>query len=191
VIRNNKKFMYHHQKSKSKNFNSLLQIVGLGFITLVIFILGFRHLRGEEKKAGGEEMIEVVSGNQVATNSSGSVSIENLSSQEAVIKSLASGLEIGSAVRSFEKGILYHTMTVSLPEINRETEFYEGWLVRQTPYDFFSTGEMVTNSAGEFVLEWAGEHKDIISYDRVVITREARDDNDAPAEHVAEGGFGD
>jgi len=180
--------MYNrYQKSKSKNISSILKIVGLGLVTLIIFFLGLNNLRSEDKKTSGEEVgLE----NKVADNSSSVSNIESLATQESVIKSLASGLEIGSAVRSLEKGILYHTVKVSLPEINRETEFYEGWLVRQSPYDFFSTGEMTTNSAGEFVLEWAGEHKDVIYYDRVVITREAKDGNSAPSAHVAEGSFG-
>ncbi|MFA6131768.1 MAG: hypothetical protein WC702_01705 [Patescibacteria group bacterium] len=179
---------YHsHQKNKSR-FRLPLQIIGMGILTLIISGVGLFYLRTSQKNnAAKNNTSEIVaeSGEVVAAP------IVVLAKQTTVVKSLSSNLEVGAAERGIEKGILYHTIKVSLPEINRETEFYEGWLVRQAPYDFFSTGEMVTDDDGDFVLEWAGEHSDIVSYDRVIITREARDDIAAPSEQVAEGVFGE
>lgn len=180
--------MYYRQKTKS-HFRLPLQIIGVGILTLIVFGVGLFYLRsGQKNRSENNNAVYDLDNPQNPFNPS-SDNNAVLQKQTAVIKSLSSNLEVGSADRGIENGILYHTIKVSLPEINRETEFYEGWLVRQAPYDFFSTGEMVTNNLGEFVLDWAGEHSDIVSYDRVIITREARDDNPAPAEHVAEGVF--
>jgi hypothetical protein len=96
----------------------------------------------------------------------------------------------GEAKRGTKDGVFYHTVTATLPEINREAYFYEGWLVRKVPFDYFSTGEMVTNKEGEFVLEWEGEEgENYEDYTEVVITLEPRDNDPSPAEHVLEGTF--
>jgi hypothetical protein len=179
--------IYRSRIKRHSRFSLLLQIIGLGILTLLIFSYGLYKLRvGQKEKAEEKNDASMVAD---SSEKSEVVSTINLARQSTVIKSLSSNLEVGSAERGIENGILYHSVKVSLPEIDRTTEFYEGWLVRQSPYDFFSTGEMMTNNLGEFVLEWAGEHADIVSYDRVIITREARDDNPAPSEHVAEGAF--
>ena len=82
-------------------------------------------------------------------------------------------------------------MKASLAPIDRENFFYEGWLLRPVPFHYFSTGEMVTNSLGEFVLEWEGKlGQDYRAYTRVVITLEAKDGNPDPAAHIVEGIFG-
>jgi hypothetical protein len=109
--------------------------------------------------------------------------------QTTVLRQLSDNAEIGFADRGLENGILYHTVKVSLPAIDRQKEFYEGWLARQSPYDFFSTGEMVTNELGEFILEWVGEHDEAISFDKIIITKELYDNNPEPSERVAEGVF--
>lgn len=183
--------MYYrcHQKTRT-HFFLPIKIIGLGILTLIIFGGGLYYLRaGQKNNSATTNSAAVNPGNPTNPINPGSDNDTVLSKQSATIKSLSSNLEVGTAERGIENGILYHTVKVSLPEINREAEFYEGWLVRQAPYDFFSTGEMVTNDVGEFILEWAGEHADVESYDRVVITREARDDNSAPSAHVAEGMF--
>ena len=160
----------------------------MGILTLVIFFVGLYYLRNGKKE---NLQIESSGAAEISSNyTSGLLTgneLKDFSVQEIKITSLASGLEIGLATRGIENKFLYHTAKVSLPVINRESEFYEGWLVRQSPFDFFSTGEMITNDLGEFVLEWAGMYDDILSYNNLVITREARDNNPAPSEHVAEG----
>jgi len=182
--------MIHYRSNQRTKFSFRfpLQIIGLGILTLLIFSVGLYYLRSSQKKETSEN--ETASINFVgATLGVQNNSSTDFAKQKATIKSLSSSLEIGSAERGMEKGILYHTIKISLPEINRETEYYQAWLVRQTPYDFFSTGEMTTNNLGEFVLEWAGEHSEINSYDKVIITREARDNNSSPSNQVAEGQF--
>ncbi|MFH1315756.1 MAG: hypothetical protein ABIH67_05185, partial [Candidatus Uhrbacteria bacterium] len=88
-----------------------------------------------------------------------------------------------------EDNLYRHVVKAYLPEPG-ENNFYEGWLVRLSPFDFFSTGEMVHNESGEWVLEWFGQFgQDYSDYTQVVITIEARDNNPDPADHILEGGF--
>lgn len=113
-------------------------------------------------------------------------------SKEAVLNDVAGGTGHGTATRGTKDGLYYHTVKVSLPPIDRQAFDYEGWLVRTVPFDYFSTGTMVTNSLGEFVLEWSGEKgKDYGDYTKVVITLEPKDGNPDPAQHIVEGIFGD
>ena len=174
---------YNCRQKTNSRFRLPMQIIAAGILALIIFCAGFHYLRTNQKTNPNDATV-------LPSPFRGETTVANLPTQSTPIKNLSNNLEIGEANRGIENKILYHTVKISLQEINREAEYYEGWLVRQSPYDFFSTGEMVTNDLGEFILEWAGEHDDIVSYDRVVITRELRDDNPAPSEHVAEGMFG-
>lgn len=177
--------MYSRHCRNKKNIfcRPAFSFIILGIITLVLFVAGLYHLRSEEWQ-GNEELAKENSEPIITSNSSSELGVI---SQETKIKSLTSSEEIGSATRGIDKGIFYHTVKVTLPSIDREKEYYEGWLLRQTPFDFFSTGEMVTNDDGDFVLEWAGTHDNVDDYNQVVITREVRDSNVAPGERVAEG----
>lgn len=110
--------------------------------------------------------------------------------REAELLDVSGGTAFGIATRGMEDNMFTLAVKASLPEIDREKFFYEGWLVRKVPYDFFSTGEMVTNALGEFVLEWVGESgKNYNDFTEVIMTLEARDGNRAPAQHILEGEF--
>lgn len=96
----------------------------------------------------------------------------------------------GLATRQIEDGIYFHTVKAALPEIDRERFFYEGWLVRKVPFDYFSTGEMFTNNLSEFVLRFEGDPRgDYEEYTQIVITLEPYDDNPDPGQHILEGEF--
>lgn len=179
--------MMYYRHQKTSRLRLPLQIISVGILAFLIFCGGLYHLRTSKQNNLTETNDAVY--NPLNPNNPINPSSDNLPKQSATIKNLASGLEIGSADRGIENGILYHTVKVLLPPINRESEFYESWMVRQTPYDFFSTGEMVTNEFGEFILEWVGERDDAVLFDRIIITKELYDDNPEPFERVAEGVF--
>jgi hypothetical protein len=115
--------------------------------------------------------------------------------RDADLMDVSGGSAFGFATRGKKDGRFFHALKTSLPAIDREVFFYEGWLVRPAPFDFFSTGEMATNSLGEFVLEFTGEsgaeEGNYAGYTKVVVTLEARDGNPAPAQHILEGEFTD
>lgn len=80
---------------------------------------------------------------------------------------------------------LAHSVTAKLPEPTGNN-FYEGWLVQQLPtVSFFSTGEMVLDNQGNYVLEYESDNE-YEGYDFVVITLETIKD-DTPEKHILEG----
>jgi hypothetical protein len=178
--------MYTTYRSKQKFHHHFpWQIILLGLLAFIIFAGGLYHLRNSKK-----EILEKEQGSGTVISAEEDLTeyeLKDFSVEETTLVSLSSSLETGIATRGVEDKIFYFTSKASLPPINRETEFYEVWLVRQSPYDFFSVGEMVTNETGEFVLEWVGTHNDTWSYNRVVVTREAKDNDLAPNEQIAIG----
>lgn len=104
---------------------------------------------------------------------------------------LKTGTTAGIASRASVLNVFTHTIKTQLPAVDSSGLFYEGWLVRLVPYGFFSTGEMVANKEGQYVLEWKGDlETDYSGYTKIVVTLEARDGNPDPSEHVLEGVFG-
>ena len=70
-----------------------------------------------------------------------------------------------------------------------EGYFYEGWLVRSRPFDFFSTGEFIQHVDD---LKWYLVYEsddDKRDYNKVIVTLEPSNNDPAPAEHVLEGVF--
>lgn len=78
----------------------------------------------------------------------------------------------------------------NLPKLEKNT-FYEGWLVRKSPFHFISTGELVEEN-GEWVNYYASE-TNLLDHAMYVLTIEPTDDgpqgqaDPAPAEHLLEG----
>lgn len=109
--------------------------------------------------------------------------------RDAKLRDVSGGSASGTASRENDDGQFFLKLKASFPEIDRETTFYEAWIVRQVPYDYVSVGEFVTNDDGEWVLEWAGAEGKYDAYTRVIVTREAKDGNPDPAGHILEGEF--
>jgi len=65
-------------------------------------------------------------------------------------------------------------------------DFYEGWVVRQSPFAFISTGVLTKEEDGYYhnIFESDTDYSD---YDFYVLTLEPNDGNDAPADHILEG----
>ena len=68
----------------------------------------------------------------------------------------------------------------------RGDDFYEGWLVRQTPFAFISTGVLEKDAEGAYHNIWSSS-TDYSDYSLYVLTLEPNDGNDAPADHILEG----
>ena len=71
-----------------------------------------------------------------------------------------------------------------LPEL-QGTDFYEGWVVRQQPFDFISTGKLIKQ--GENDVNIYSDLRDLTDYNFYVLTLEPDDGDPAPAEHILEG----
>lgn len=110
-------------------------------------------------------------------------------SREAALRDVSGGNASGTAFRDTVDGRFVVRFELSVPEIDRNALAYEGWLIRQVPYDFISIGDVITNDDGGWVLEWSGAPGTLDGYSRVVVTRELKDGNPDPAGHVLEGEF--
>ncbi len=99
----------------------------------------------------------------------------------------------GVATREAKNGTYTLSIHAQPPSIDRASEAYEVWLLRRRPFAFTRLGEMVTDEAGVFVLDWTSDDPalDVGSYPTVVVTREAKDGNPDPGTHVLTGNFGD
>jgi len=158
-------------------------------VLFVVLVAWFRS----SKSAPSEEIVDSIT--DVLTPTPVSVELieraVDIQSREAILYWLGTGEEIGEARRGEKDGAYYLRVKTALPMIDRESQFYEVWLLQQIPYAYFSAGEMITNDLGEFVLEWDAPEKAVSynGYTRVIITLEVYDENSDPASHVAEGIF--
>jgi len=114
----------------------------------------------------------------------------NRRSREEILLQNSNGGSQTVASREVEDYVFRHTIVSHLPN-PAEGYYYEGWLLRESPFDFFSTGSMVKNADGTYALVWEGTRKkDYIDYARVIITLETNDGNTGPStSHVLEGDF--
>ena len=96
------------------------------------------------------------------------------------------GLAVAS--REIQDHVFHHTVVAHLSP-PPEGMHYEGWLLRDEPFDFFATGTMDANADGTYALVWDGPfNKDFKDYTKIVVTIE-RDGESGPNLHVLEGEF--
>lgn len=96
----------------------------------------------------------------------------------------------GSATASsqFSEVGFQHVVVATLPD-PPVGYYYEGWLIRSKPFDFFSTGRLIQHADDlKWYLVWE-DTEDKRDYRKVVVTLEPDDGNIAPADHVLEGVF--
>lgn len=181
-----------------------IPILGTGFAIIVLVFLfawSVKTFRAQDKTAP-EDIIEKAPLAGILEPSPVTITSASLGEgvRQAELKSLAADGAQGIATRGEKDGHFYFTVTTTLLPIDRETQAYEVWLIRQLPYDFISLGEMVTNDLGQFIREWEpavpqpGDARinlfaDYAGYTSVLITRETKDGNADPGAHVMKGEF--
>jgi len=159
-------------------------IVG-GFVLLFIGSVFLFRTSKPEKPSENSDVVALLS-SQVTTSPT------SLSMPDATLVDLSSNKPVGIATRSLENGLFHVSTRATLPGIDRESQFYQLWLVRPVPYDYVSAGEMTTNELGAFVLDWNGSASDgdYSGYTDLVITLQARGGDADPQRHIVEGEFG-
>lgn len=163
-------------------------VVGF-FILFGVLVFWFRTSK-PNADATSDSIVDVLTPVPVA--SSVVDSAIDLESSQGTLTSLSTNKPIGMANRGTPDGLYRITMNAALPEIDREKQFYEAWLVRKIPYDYISVGEFVTNDLGVFILEWLGKSGiDYRAYTNIVVTLQTKDGDPAPQRHVVEGEFGE
>ncbi len=169
--------------------------VGTGVVVVVLFfvfvfaVAWFRTPKEEVQSEFFDSIAHVLTPDPI---SQAVISGIDVHSKEADLRWVNTGELLGEAARGIKDEKYYLDAKLSLPEIDREVHYYQMWLVRKLPYDYFSVGEMVTNEDEEFVLEWeAPDDEDYFDYTQIVITVNLYEGTPDPGEHLVEGEFGE
>jgi hypothetical protein len=111
--------------------------------------------------------------------------LEDVTDGKSIRGLSTSGAAIGEAKASFSDG-KYSLMATfeNLPD-PKGGEFYEGWVVRKSPFDFISTGEL-QKVDGMYINTYTSG-SDLTAYSFYVLTVEPDDGDPAPADHIVEG----
>ncbi len=163
--------------------------LGLGVLVLGVFltfggIVWFRK-SADQLEIGGEDDSTSTTGIEVRDETAPT----RRSREEVLLTDTAGGSQtiVSREIedRVFRLAIVSH---LSDPPVG---QFYEGWLLREDPFDFFSAGAMVKNADGTYALVWEGPRgKDFADFTNIIITRELPDGDSAPSSvHVLEGSF--
>lgn len=168
------------------NFGTGAIVLGL-FVVFVLAVAWFRRPQPtvEDRIDSIAEVLRPDPISQAVLN--GAIDME---ARIANVVLVEGGRSVGEGRRGKKDGKPFFEFKLILPEINREAFFYQIWLVRPIPYDFFSLGEMITDDEGAFVLVWEGEEgNDYLAYVDVVVTRQEYGGSTDPQVHIAKGKF--
>ncbi|PJA46379.1 hypothetical protein CO172_03750 [Candidatus Uhrbacteria bacterium CG_4_9_14_3_um_filter_36_7] len=84
------------------------------------------------------------------------------------------------------------SIKAQLPSIDTQAFTYEVWLLRPSPFDFFSLGRLSQINEGIFTFEWSSSldlKENLVDYKKIIITQEPLDANPLPSTHFLEGVF--
>jgi hypothetical protein len=179
---------------KKSKFRRIGSVVGTGavvvalFIFFIIAVTWFRAPK-ESPKNKVDSIVDVLT--PMPVSESVILGAIDTVSREATLIKVDSGEDVGTAKRGTKDDNYYFEIKSVLPEIDREVNFYEVWLLRDVPYSYFSAGEMITNDDGEFVIEWSGENeKQYNDFTHVIVTLQEYGGTTDPGSHILEGEFG-
>lgn len=176
------------------------KVIVIVFGVLILTLLFFMIFSGKDQSAEIDQVIE----SSVQDQQEEGVTVEVIQAEsttysareyeEVELFAVDGSGSSGVARRGTSAGLFTHVIIASLPPIDTQYYFYEGWLVKPGIVDFFSTGEMFARDDGRWGLVWEVDELnariDLDEFTQVVVTLEPRDDDSAPApHHVLEGGF--
>ncbi len=183
--------MVYGQQKKKLRLGSTLGTVLIVLVLFGVFVLAVTWFRSEppQEEAEVDSIVNILTPDPISQAIiNGAIDTE---AREAVLRWVSTGEELGKAERGDKDGQYYLEINTLLPDIDREIHYYQVWMVRKIPYDFFSAGQMLTNDDGEFVLEWdAPDNEDYFAYTDLVITVNQFEGSADPGEHLVEGTFG-
>ncbi|MFH1405492.1 MAG: hypothetical protein ABIH21_05390 [Patescibacteria group bacterium] len=183
-------YQYQYNKKHTKVRSGVITATVIVLLAIVFVVAVYQFRKPKEQDAG--DIVKSIEDVFVQTKGPLFVPEEGLfpNSRSATIYDSVTGQSLGTAYRGTKNDKYFFEIVAPLAEIDREIHYYQVWLVRAIPYDYFSAGEMVTNELGQFILEWEGEEEhEYGGYSQIVITREAYDGPEGPSTHIAEGEF--
>lgn len=174
----------------SSRWVGVAKIVGIVVLAVGVFAVLVWWFR---KDAGPEIEVDARADEDVvleAVSLAATVPFEQTVELGALMGQAASG----SASRSHVGAVFSLTMVAELPAIDISTTAYEVWFVKPGITDFFTLGELFPREDGKWGLAWqvsdALARPDILEFNRVLVTREARDGDSAPsANQILQGTF--
>lgn len=183
--------MIHDRNNRVGRWGSTILTVVMVAVLFVMFVVAVRWFRSEPVEE--EEVVSSIA-NVLKPDPISQAVIEgaiDTQSRQATLNWVASGERVGAATRGEKDDRYYLELKASLLEIDRETQYYQVWLLSRLPYHFFTLGEMVTDEEGYFVLEWAApDDEDYSSYTQVIVTLNQYGGSSDPGTHLVEGEFG-
>jgi len=171
-----------------KQKGSVVVVVSIMIFIIVVMavILIFTDSKAEKKEVQNTNIQESVT-----------IEIETQTQYSALLRDVTGGKEIdglkfdpsisGVAKAIFsDRGYILTASFEGLPE-PVDDGFYEGWIVRKSPFKVLSTGE-AKNIRGVYINSYTSS-EDMLDFKTYVLTLEKDDGNPAPASHVLEGLF--
>lgn len=184
--------MLKNTQKKSVRWGSAIGSVGAVILLFILFVVAVAWFRSEPvvEEEVVSSIVDVLKPDPISQAViDGAIDTQ---SREATLYWKSTGARVGSASRGEKDELYYVEMKMDLPAIDREIQYYQVWLLRRLPYDFFSIGEMVTDEDGYFTLEWsASDDEDYSGYAHIIVTRHAYDGDPDPGTHLVVGVFGD
>ncbi len=180
--------MYRHHSSVGRQRQGSSWVGGAVKVLLVLlvfvglFILLVRWFRHDGKKpvdktddSAGLAAVVTTPAAAAAVNEPATISLQPVNGVAAS----------ATATRTHEAGAFTLTLLAQLPAIDNTTEAYEAWYIKPGLTDFFSLGDFYPREDGAWGLVWtvtdALARPDLGEFDKILITREARDGDPAPS----------
>ncbi|NQV89832.1 hypothetical protein HQ487_00320 [Candidatus Uhrbacteria bacterium] len=183
--------MGQKQHKKIVRVSSAVGSVGVVIVLFLVFIIAVKWFRAEPipEEEVVSSIVDVLKPDPISQAViDGAI---DTVSRDAELYWKSSNARVGSASRGEKDGKYYVEMKMTLPEIDREVHYYQVWLLRRLPYEFFSLGEMTTDEDGYFVIEWqAPDTEDYSGYGHIIVTVNAYDGDAGPGTHKVIGEFG-
>ena len=201
-------FQYHKssfRKSGPKKIikNLLVILVGFGlFITFFLLVKSFRASADDKANISNTEVAATgIQNKQQKSFSEQSSSGQSISGSADAVLYFVDPVEgvgstaLGNARRQFSEGIFNINVSASLSEPDKTQEdnrkmYYEAWMVRPTPFDYISIGELKIDAEGKFAVLWSGARgESFFDYSKIIVTLEVDDGDDSPAQNILSGEF--
>ena len=184
--------MVEDRTKRSVKWGSTIGTAVLVLLLFVLFIFAVKWFRTkpEQEDAIVSSIVDVLKPDPISQALiDGAIDTQ---SRDASLYWVSTRERVGVATRGKKDDHYYLEIKTSLPEIDRETHYYQAWLLRRLPYGYFSIGEMITDEDGYFVLDWeAPDDEDYAGYTEIILTVNAYVESPDPGTHKVEGSFGD
>lgn len=179
---------YHSGHSKRRQRGPVLIAKTLKIFVLLLIVMGvfillvkwFRH-NGKEKPIQTDDMPTIAA---AAAASTQDIALDD-APKTIQLTALDQSSAAATVTRAHELGVFTITILAQLPALDNATEAYEAWYIKPGLTDFFSLGELYPREDRAWGLVWsvtdALARADLREFDKILITREARDGNVAPS----------